>query len=115
MPAFLLPIRDKAAQFADIASSDLQHVLVTEYAPGAGIGWHKDKAVFDEVIGISLLAPCAIRLRRKVGTTWKRTSFLAEPRSAYLLKGPVRNQWQHSISPLESLRYSITFRKLRSD
>jgi len=41
-------------------------VLVTEYGSGAGIGWHRDKAVFGEVVGISLLAPCVLRFRRKL-------------------------------------------------
>ena len=33
-----------------------------------------------------------------------------EPRSAYLLRGPVRRNWEHSIPPVEHLRYSVTFR-----
>jgi alkylated DNA repair dioxygenase AlkB len=90
----------------------LQHVLVTEYSPGAAIGWHRDKAVFGDVIGISLLSPCVFRLRRKVGTTWERVSLTAEPRSAYLLRGPSRTEWEHSIPAVEALRYSITFRNL---
>jgi alkylated DNA repair dioxygenase AlkB len=113
IPAFLLPVRERAAEFAGLAPADLQHAMVTEYAPGAGIGWHRDKAVFSDVIGISLVSPCTIRLRRKVGSTWQRSSFSAEPRSAYLLRGSVRSEWEHSIAPLASLRYSITFRKLR--
>jgi alkylated DNA repair dioxygenase AlkB len=113
IPAFLLPIREQAAELAGLAPADLQHAMVTEYAPGAGIGWHRDKAVFSDVIGISLVSPCTIRLRRKIGSTWQRKSFSAESRSAYLLRGPVRTEWEHSIAPLASLRYSITFRKLR--
>jgi alkylated DNA repair dioxygenase AlkB len=114
MPAFLLPVRDQAAQFSGLAPADLTHALVTEYAPGAGIGWHKDKAVFGEVIGISLGSSCMFRFRRKTGAAWRRASFLAEPRSAYLLKDEVRISWEHSIPPLESLRYSITFRTLHA-
>jgi alkylated DNA repair dioxygenase AlkB len=71
MPAFLLPLRERAARFANLEASDLQHVLLTEYAPGAGIGWHKDKPVFAEVVGISLGSPCAFRFRRKSGRTWE--------------------------------------------
>lgn len=93
---------------------ELQHVLVTEYSAGAGIGWHRDKAVFDEVVGVSLLAQCVLRLRRKAGERkWERANVTAEPRSAYLLSGPARSDWEHSIPPLDSLRYSITFRNLR--
>lgn len=113
MPDFLLPVRDKAAHFAEIPASDLRHALITEYLPGAGIGWHKDKSPFQDVIGISLVSACVIRLRQKAGSSWKRLSFSAAPRSAYLFRGPVRNAWEHSIQPLASLRYSITFRSLR--
>src|SRR6516164_7567763 len=62
MPGFLMAVRKKAAAFAGIKASDLQQVLVTEYKPGAAIGWHKDRAVFGDVIGISLLSPCTFRL-----------------------------------------------------
>jgi len=86
---------------------------VTEYGPGAAIGWHRDKAVFGEVIGVSLLAPCVFRLRRKVGDRWERASITAEPRSIYLLSGPSRTEWEHSIPPVDALRYSVTFRALR--
>jgi alkylated DNA repair dioxygenase AlkB len=98
-----------------MAPSDFQHALITEYQPGAGIGWHRDKAVFGEVVGISLLSPCMFRLRRRVGSSWERASFVAEPRSAYLLAGPSRTEWEHSIPALDSLRYSITFRNLSQD
>jgi alkylated DNA repair dioxygenase AlkB len=114
IPPFLLPLRSRAAAFAGVGPFELQHVLLTEYAPGAAIGWHKDKAVFGEVVGISLLSACVFRLRRKTGTTWERASFIAEPRSAYLLRGSSRTEWEHSIPAVDSLRYSITFRNVRS-
>ena len=113
MPTFLLPVRDIAARFAGMKPEDFQQVLLTEYRPGAAIGWHKDKAVFGEVVGFSLLSPCVFRLRRKRGTGWERASFIAAPRSAYLLAGPSRTEWEHSIPGVESLRYSITFRNFR--
>ena len=74
MPEFLLSIRGKAARFANIHSEALQQVLVTEYAPGAAIGWHKDRSVFGDVVGVSLLSPCTFRLRCKVGTRWHRAT-----------------------------------------
>lgn len=113
MPNFLRALRVRAADFAAMEPERLQHVLVTEYGPGAGIGWHRDKAVFGEIVGISLLAPCTFRLRRKSGATWERASITAEPRSAYLMSGASRTEWEHSIPPVESLRYSVTFRNLR--
>jgi alkylated DNA repair dioxygenase AlkB len=113
MPEFLLPLRARAAAFAGIDEQALQHVLLTEYRPGAPIGWHKDRSVFGETAGISLLSPCRFRFRRKRGNKWERAALIAEPRSAYLLSGPSRTEWEHSIPPVEALRYSITFRNLR--
>ena len=113
IPEFLLGVRDVAARFAGLESGQLQHVLVTEYGAGAAIGWHRDKDVFGDVVGISLYAPCTFRLRRKVQDRWERASIVAEPRSAYLLRGPSRTEWEHSIPPVDSLRYSLTFRNLR--
>jgi alkylated DNA repair dioxygenase AlkB len=116
IPDYLLALRASAAAFAGLEPGEFQHVLVTEYGPGAGIGWHRDKAVFGEVVGISLLAPCVLRLRRAAGAKkWERAKVEAAPRSAYLLSGPARAEWEHSIPPLDALRYSITFRNLRED
>ena len=112
IPEFLLPLRAVAASFARVAPEAFEHVLVIEYGPGAGIGWHRDKPVFGEVVGISLLAPCVLRFRRKVGATWERANVTAEPRSAYHLTGPARSEWQHSILRVDALRYSITFRSV---
>ena len=112
IPTFLLALRQKAAEFADLSEDGLQHALVTEYSPGAAIGWHKDRPEFANVIGISLGAPCLFRFRRKQGTRWERASTELQPRSAYLLGGSARWDWQHSIPPAETLRYSITFRSL---
>jgi alkylated DNA repair dioxygenase AlkB len=114
MPTFLLRARAHAANFAGLAPEDLPHVLVTEYSPGTTIGWHRDKGVFNDVVGISLLSPCSFRLRRKTASGWERYSLIVEPRSAYLLRGTARTQWEHSIPAVEALRYSITFRSLRS-
>jgi alkylated DNA repair dioxygenase AlkB len=112
LPEFLLRVREQAARFAGIEPASLQHALLIEYPPGAGIGWHRDRPDFADVIGISLLSPGTFRLRRRNGAKWERRSILAEPRSAYLLHGASRTEWEHSIPPLESLRYCITFRSL---
>jgi alkylated DNA repair dioxygenase AlkB len=113
IPPFLFDARAAAARLAGLDAEHLQHVLVTEYQPGATIGWHKDRPQFEDVIGISLLAPCPFRLRRKRGSGWERYTFRADPRSVYLLRGPARTEWEHSISALDTLRYSITFRSLK--
>jgi alkylated DNA repair dioxygenase AlkB len=113
IPDYLLSLRALAALFANLDPEAFEQVLVTEYADGAGIGWHRDKAVFGQVVGISLLAPCTLRFRRKVDGDWERANLRAEPRSAYHLSGPARSEWEHSISSVDTLRYSITFRSMR--
>jgi alkylated DNA repair dioxygenase AlkB len=112
IPPFLLPLREAAADFAGIAPEQLAQALLTEYDAGASIGWHRDKRMFGDVIGISLLSACRFRFRRKAGSTWARVSLMAEPRSVYLLRGPSRTEWEHSIPAVDALRYSITFRTL---
>ena len=112
MPPFLLVVRDQAAAFAGIPAANLQQVLLTEYRPGAAIGWHKDRSVFGDVIGLSLLSACIFRLRRKMHAKWQRASLSIEPRSIYLLRGPSRSEWEHSIPAVAALRYSITFRSV---
>ncbi|MFW8588578.1 alpha-ketoglutarate-dependent dioxygenase AlkB [Rhizobium beringeri] len=107
MPSVLLPIREVVARFAGIEPDALAQALVTEYGPGAPIGWHKDKFVFGRVVGVSLLSSCTFRLRRRDGAKWQRRSLVLEPGSAYLMAGASRTHWQHSIPPVDRLRYSI--------
>lgn len=113
IPTFLLALRKRAAKFAGLTAESLQHVLVTEYPLGAAIGWHRDRPDFEDVIGISLGTPCLFRFRRKAGPRWERASIQLQPGSAYVLRGTARWEWQHSIPPVDKLRYSVTFRSLR--
>ena len=113
IPAFLLALRQKAAEFARLSPSELRQALVTEYTPGAAIGWHRDRPFYRDVIGVSFHSSCRFRFRRKVGGRWERASLIVEPRSVYLLRGPARTEWQHSIPSAEQLRYSVTFRSIR--
>jgi alkylated DNA repair dioxygenase AlkB len=110
LPDFLQGLRERVAELAGLAPAAFSQVLINEYPPGAGIGWHRDRPQFGLVAGVSLLTPCVLRFRRKAGERWERASVQLAPRSAYLLSGPARREWQHSITPLETLRYSITFR-----
>jgi DNA oxidative demethylase len=114
LPGWLVPLRARAAMLAGMEAEAFAHILVIEYAPGAGIGWHRDGPVFGDVVGVSLLAPAPLRFRRRAGAKWQRFTLNAEPRSAYLLRGAARHQWEHSIPPMATLRYSVTFRTLRS-
>lgn len=113
IPPFLHKLQERAADFAGLLAQDLPHALITEYSPGSAIGWHRDKGVFDEVVGVSLVSPCVFRFRRKAGAKWERYSLTAEPHSIYLLRGASRTDWEHSIPAVDALRYSITFRSLR--
>lgn len=113
IPAWLLPLRDKAAVFAGLPPEAIEHALLIRYGEGAGLGWHRDRPVFGDVIGVSLLAPAPLRFRLKEGAKWRRFTAEVEPRSIYLLRGPARDQWEHSIPPVEALRFSVTFRTLR--
>ena len=84
------------------------------YDPGAGIGWHRDRPQFDEVIGVSLGAPVTMAFRRRrADGKFDRVKLPLVPRSAYLLSGEVRSGWQHGIAAHDALRFSLTFRSLR--
>jgi DNA oxidative demethylase len=112
IPDWLLPVRAMAARFAGLPPAQLVQALLIRYDPGAGIGWHRDRPVFEHVLGISLGAPATMRFRRrKPGGFYRASAFLA-PRSIYHLTGEARHQWEHSIAPMEVTRWSITFRSL---
>jgi alkylated DNA repair dioxygenase AlkB len=112
MPAFLLSLRDKAARFANCPAEDFEQALVSEYTPGTPIGWHLDRAHYKNIVGVSLLSPATLRLRRREGSRWQRSWLILEPRSAYILSGAARALWQHSIPAVSELRYSVTFRTM---
>ena len=112
IPAWLEPLRDKAAAFAGVAPGEIAHALLARYDAGAGIGWHRDRSVFERVVGVSLGSPAILRFRQRTGPGFRRTSLPVDPRSAYLLSGDARHEWEHSIAPGEQLRFSITFRTL---
>ena len=112
IPDFLLTLRARAGKLAGVDGERLVEVLVTEYPARAGIGWHRDAPMFGTVVGVSLLSACRFRFRRDAAARDVRTAIVA-PRSAYVLDGAARTQWQHSIPPAPAARYSITFRTLR--
>lgn len=112
VPDFLLELRRRVADLARLPPTELEEALVSEYPPGAGIGWHRDAPPFGVVAGVSLGTHCRLRLRP--GDAGRATVDLElAPRSAYVLAGPVRETWQHHIPPVKGERYSVTFRTLR--
>lgn len=114
VPGFLLPLRDKVASWAGISPEEFAYALINEYRPGTPLGWHRDRPEFGDVAGVSLGTPARMRLRRHPpGPREKSIAIDLEPRSAYLIQGEARWNWQHSVPPTPGLRYSITFRTLR--
>lgn len=113
IPGWIEPLRARAARFAGLDPRALEQVLLVEYGVGAGIGWHKDRPVFEHVVGVSLGAPAAMRFRRRQGTKFERATAELAPRSIYHLDGEVRDEWEHSIAAMEEARWSMTFRSLR--
>ncbi|MBB5710800.1 alpha-ketoglutarate-dependent dioxygenase AlkB [Sphingomonas xinjiangensis] len=112
IPDWLLPLRDRAATFAGVRPDALVQALLIQYDPGAGIGWHKDRPVFEHVVGISLGHAATMRFRRRRPGGFDRRTALLAPRSVYHLSGEIRHDWEHSIVPMEVPRWSITFRSL---
>lgn len=112
LPEFLSPLRDGAAEFAGIPAPDFAESIVTEYPPGAPMGWHRDVPQFETIVGVSLGSPCWMRLK-PYKAEGKVLSTLLRPRSIYVISGTARWGFQHSIVPVDALRYSITFRTLR--
>jgi alkylated DNA repair dioxygenase AlkB len=113
IPPFLLPLRQQAAEFAERDPDELAEVLVTEYQPGAGIGWHRDAPPFGLIVGVSLLSKCTLKLRPREGVAAAPVALELEPRSVYVFDGVVRSDWEHSIPATKHARYSVTFRTLR--
>ena len=123
MPGFLAGARSRAAAWLGIAPDALAESLLTEYPPGAPIGWHRDAPMFGDIAGISLGGACRMKFRPYVsprdlggaGRPPRRTTHEIElaPRSAYLIRGIARREFEHSIPPVEETRYSITFRTVR--
>ena len=115
LPDWLLALRDKLAPLAGLEPAALQAVLLIRYDPGAGIGWHRDRPQYGEILGLSLGSPAVMRLRRRTATGFERRSLQLPSRSLYRLSGEVRWEWEHSIVPMVETRRSITFRTLRSE
>ena len=125
IPEFLFPVRRRCAAWAGLEPEAFAMALINEYRPGAPIGWHRDAPQYGIVAGVSLLSPCRMKLRPYVSPSAFATSpsrsprkatheIMLAPRSGYLITGKARSHFEHSIPAVQTLRYSITFRTLRS-
>jgi alkylated DNA repair dioxygenase AlkB len=112
IPDSLLPLRDRIACFANVAPERIEHAMIAQYAPATPLGWHRDVADFEVIMGVSLRGRARLRFRPWPPQPNARTAFAIDlaPRSAYVLRDEVRWGWQHAVSPTKELRYSITFR-----
>ena len=114
-PAFE-PLRQRVARWLGVAPALFSQMLVAEYAPGTPLGWHRDVPDFESIVGVSLSGEGEMRFRPYPPETARAAdvrSLVLPPRSAYVLEGPARWQWQHSIVPTQVLRYSISLRTAR--
>lgn len=132
-PELLTRLAERVARFVGRDASAFPHALLTEYPPGAPMGWHRDAPPWRVIYGVSLGAPCRFFLRplsadaryasrqalgslggaalaRPAGDSTLRLTL--EPRSLYVIAGPARSVWQHSLPPVKALRYSITLRTM---
>ena len=111
IPDWLPPIIRQVEIFGG-PGTEIGQILCTEYDVGVGIGWHRDKPHFDRVFGLLLGSACRFRFRRRSGDKWQRFTLHAQPRSLYMMSGPSRLIWEHSIPAVQAPRYSITFRTM---
>ena len=112
----LHPLRARVARWAGVEPAAVSHVLVAEYAPGTPLGWHRDVPDHEDVFGVSLGSTAVLRFRPFPPVAPKRADVLrlrAAPRSIYAMRGPARWAWQHSVAPVDELRWSITLRTAR--
>jgi alkylated DNA repair dioxygenase AlkB len=127
LPPFMIEMRQRVAAWSSrviaatgaedveqLTPASFVHALVSEYRPGTPIGWHRDKSEYGIVVGLSLGHRAAMRFRPAADARHRIARNIVlldlEPRSAYMMQGPIRWDWQHSILPTRGLRYSITFR-----
>jgi alkylated DNA repair protein (DNA oxidative demethylase) len=113
LPGWLADLRERLAPQVGREPSAFVQGLLIRYDPGAGIGWHRDRPQYGEVLGLSLSHPATLRLRRRTADGFERRSVELPPRSLYLLTGEVRDGWEHSIAPMDVVRRSVTLRTMR--
>lgn len=113
LPDFLDIVRGRAADWVGVQPGDFVQALIAEYQPGTPLGWHRDVPDYEIVVGISLGTAARMRFRPYPWRIERKRDIFAlvlEPRSGYVLRDAARWNWQHSVPPVKTLRYSITLR-----
>lgn len=116
IPAAFDFLIEKVSRQIAVEADQFAELLVIEYPPGAVMNWHRDAEPFGLIAGISLIEDCTFRLRPHDKAKQTRASVISFPvrrRSLYVMKGPARTDWQHSVTPVKQTRYSITLRTLK--
>lgn len=117
LPAPLQALREQLARWLGIAAADFVHVMVSEYARGTPLGWHRDAPDYGLIAGVSLGSAARLRLRPWPPAASNRSELVTlelASRSAYVMRGSARWGWQHSVPPVPALRHSVTLRTLRT-
>jgi len=121
IPEFLFPLRARLAGWLRADPADFAMALINEYTVGAPVGWHRDAPQYAIVAGVSLLSAARMKFRPYVAPNAPKPErrvatheIVLERRSAYLMTGESRTRFEHHVPPVDALRYSITFRTLRS-
>ena len=81
LPDWIAPLTARVETWAGLPAAAIRQLLFTEYGVGVGIGWHRDKPHFEQVLGLSIASACKFRFRRKTEGGWERYTLQAEPRS----------------------------------
>jgi len=113
IPDWLLPLRDRCAEWAQSQAQDFQQAIVTLYGQkDAGIGPHIDAPAFGPcVLGVSLRSAVEMVFERE-GVRYAAT---LEPRSLYVMRGEARYSWKHAIYKIQTPpRLSVVFRSVVS-
>jgi alkylated DNA repair dioxygenase AlkB len=116
LPSSFHWLRDRAARWAGLEPAAFIQALIAEYQVGTPLGWHRDVPDYEVIVGISLAGHARLRMRPYPWSPERKREIIAlelEPRSAYILRGQARWDWQHQVPPTKTLRYSITFRSAR--
>jgi alkylated DNA repair protein (DNA oxidative demethylase) len=110
IPAFLVPVRDRAAAIAHVEAASLMQAIIWRYPPKFGIDWHIDNLAFGPVVcGVSLGVPAVMHLER----SGSKIQQALEPGSLYILRDEARYEWKHKVDGNRGERFSITFRSMK--